>query len=127
MTRSQLQAKYPLGRCRRLRRAWIFSERITFYPAGAVRKGTGTTAYAWFVWDKDASEGTKLKWFKPGYKAKYPDGMTRCAASAKRLRGSGVKRLVLHESGLDELRRSSRRESLAYLDEVACSFREPAV
>ena len=51
-------------------RVWVFSERITFYPAGAVQKGSGTTAYAWFVWDKDAS-GTELKWFKPGYKAKY--------------------------------------------------------
>ena len=52
-------------------RVWVFSERITFYPAGAVRKGTGTTAYAWFVWDKDAPGGTEMKWFKPGYKARY--------------------------------------------------------
>ncbi len=51
-------------------RVWVFSERITFYPAGATVKGTGTTAYAWFVWDKDAT-GTELKWFKPGYKATY--------------------------------------------------------
>jgi hypothetical protein len=51
-------------------RVWVFSERITFYPAGAVQKGTGTTAYAWFVWDKSAS-GTELRWFKPGYKARY--------------------------------------------------------
>ena len=50
-------------------RVWVFSERITFYPAGAVQKGTGTTAYAWFVWDKDPS-GSELKWFKPGYKAR---------------------------------------------------------
>lgn len=52
-------------------RVWVFSERITFYPAGAVQKGTGTTAYAWFVWDKDATGGTELKWFAPGYKAQY--------------------------------------------------------
>jgi len=52
-------------------RVWIFSERITFYPSGVERKGSGTTAYAWFVWDKDASQGTELKWFAPGYKAKY--------------------------------------------------------
>jgi len=52
-------------------RVWVFSERITFYPAGAVRQGSGTTAYAWFVWDKDAPSGTELKWFKPGYKARY--------------------------------------------------------
>ena len=50
-------------------RVWVFSERITFYPAGAIQKGTGTTAYAWFVWDKDAPNTTELKWLKPGYKA----------------------------------------------------------
>jgi hypothetical protein len=52
-------------------RVWVFSERITFYPAGAERKGSGTTAYAWFVWDKDAAGTTELKWFRPGYKARY--------------------------------------------------------
>lgn len=52
-------------------RVWVFSERITFYMKGATQGGSGTTAYAWFVWDKDASGGTELKWFKPGYKAKY--------------------------------------------------------
>ena len=51
-------------------RVWVFSERITFYPAGAVQTGSGTTAYAWFVWDR-VSSGTELKWFKPGYKAKF--------------------------------------------------------
>lgn len=52
-------------------RVWVFSERITFYPAGAVQQGSGTTAYAWFVWDKDAPTETQLKWFKPGYKARF--------------------------------------------------------
>jgi hypothetical protein len=52
-------------------RVWVFSERITFYMAGAPKKGSGTTAYAWFVWDKDAPAGTELKWFKPGYKKAY--------------------------------------------------------
>ena len=52
-------------------RVWVFSERITFYPTGVEVKGTGTTAYAWFVWDADAPSGTELKWFKPGYKAKF--------------------------------------------------------
>lgn len=52
-------------------RVWVFSERITFYPAGAEVKGSGTTAYAWFVWDKNAQGPTELKWFKPGYKARY--------------------------------------------------------
>lgn len=52
-------------------RVWVFSERITFYPEGVIKKGSGTTAYAWFVWDKDAKGSTELKWFKPGYKARY--------------------------------------------------------
>ena len=52
-------------------RVWVFSERITFYPVGVEVKGTGTTAYAWFVWDKDAPNGTELRWLKPGYKARY--------------------------------------------------------
>lgn len=50
-------------------RVWVFSERITFYPAGAVQGGSGTTAYAWFVWDKSYSGSTELKWLKPGFKA----------------------------------------------------------
>lgn len=53
-------------------RVWVFSERITFYPAGVQPKGSGTTAYAWFVWDKDAVGRTELKWLKPGYKSRYP-------------------------------------------------------
>ncbi len=51
-------------------RVWVFSERITFYPVGVEQKGSGTTAYAWFVWDKDAPEGTELKWFEPKYKSR---------------------------------------------------------
>ncbi|WP_186395904.1 hypothetical protein [Stappia sp. TSB10GB4] len=52
-------------------RVWVFSERITFYPAGAVQKGTGTTAYAWFVWDINSAKKTELRWLKPGYKRRY--------------------------------------------------------
>lgn len=52
-------------------RIWVFSERITFYPAGAVQKGSGTTAYAWFVWDKLEIGKTEMKWLPLGYKARY--------------------------------------------------------
>jgi hypothetical protein len=62
-------------------RVWVFSERITFYPAGAVQKGSGTTAYAWFVWDKDAPSRTELKWLKPGYKARF--SRVRCDGASK--------------------------------------------
>jgi hypothetical protein len=52
-------------------RVWVFSERITFYMKGAQLAGSGTTAYAWFVWDKDHTGPTELAWFKPGYKARF--------------------------------------------------------
>jgi hypothetical protein len=52
-------------------RVWVFSERITFYMKGAQVAGSGTTAYAWFVWDKDHSGRTELEVFKPGYKARF--------------------------------------------------------
>lgn len=52
-------------------RIWVFSERITFYPAGAVQKGSGTTAYAWFIWDKMDIGSSQLKWLPLGYKARY--------------------------------------------------------
>lgn len=54
-------------------RVWVFSERITFYPAGSVQKGSGTTAYAWFVWDKDDMGRCELKWFPPGYKRRFSE------------------------------------------------------
>jgi len=49
-------------------RVWVFSERITFYPAGAKVKGSGTTAYAWFVWDKASIGHSELRWIPTGYK-----------------------------------------------------------
>lgn len=52
-------------------RVWVFSERITFYPSGAEERGSGTTAYAWYVWDKDAPNSTELLWIKPGIRARY--------------------------------------------------------
>lgn len=52
-------------------RVWIFSERITFYPAGAEQKGSGTTAYAWFVWDKNSKSETQLRWLPPVYKRRF--------------------------------------------------------
>lgn len=54
-------------------RVWVFSERITFYPSGSVQKGSGTTAYAWFVWDKENITKSELKWLPLGYKARYSD------------------------------------------------------
>jgi hypothetical protein len=52
-------------------RVWVFAERITFYMKDAEKAGSGTTAYAWFVWDKQAAPGTELRWIKPGAKARY--------------------------------------------------------
>jgi len=53
-------------------RVWVFSDRITFYPKGAKVAGSGTTAYAWFVWEQNPhSATTELKWFRPGYRAQF--------------------------------------------------------
>ena len=50
-------------------RVWVFSERITFYPNGLQTAGTGTLAYAWFIWDKEDKSGkTELKWIPPIFK-----------------------------------------------------------
>jgi hypothetical protein len=54
-------------------RVWVFSERITFYAAGAKRAGSGTTAYAWFVWDKAArTKHPELRWLPSGQRAREP-------------------------------------------------------
>lgn len=46
----------------------VFSERITFYPKNAERKGSGTTAYAWFVWDREDDGPSRIDWIRPGFK-----------------------------------------------------------
>jgi hypothetical protein len=40
---------------------FVYSDRITFYPDGLKTGGSGTTAYAWFVWEKENRE-TKINW-----------------------------------------------------------------
>ena len=60
-------------------RVWVFSERITFYPKGAIVNGSGTTAYAWFVWDKSHAGPTELAWLKPGFKARFSGPTARGA------------------------------------------------
>jgi hypothetical protein len=65
-------------------RVWVFSERITFYPAGAEVKGSGTTAYAWFVWDKQCRNmETALKWLPLGYKGRYSASADPAVDSSK--------------------------------------------
>lgn len=54
-------------------RIWVFSERVTFYRKGEQTAGGGTTAYAWFIWDKACIGGTELAWLKPGYKARFAE------------------------------------------------------
>lgn len=65
-------------------RVWVFSERITFYPAGAVVKGSGTTAYAWFVWDVESRpRETSLKWLPLGYKRRYSNSSKSAATKSE--------------------------------------------
>ena len=52
-------------------RVRVFSERVTFYASGARQKGSGTTAYAWFIWDREAIIGRELNWFGRGTRARY--------------------------------------------------------
>ena len=63
-------------------RVWVFSERITFYPKGAVQAGSGTTAYAWFVWDRAHAGPTELAWLKPGFKARFSGALPHRQATA---------------------------------------------
>jgi hypothetical protein len=67
-------------------RVWIFSERITFYMKDAARAGSGTTAYAWFVWDKTAESPPELRWLRPGYKARH----RKVLATGRRRGSKGV-------------------------------------
>lgn len=54
-------------------RVYVFSERITFYPKNVERKGSGTTAYCWMVWDKKSNGiQTQLCWLRPGFKKAAP-------------------------------------------------------
>jgi hypothetical protein len=62
-------------------RVWVFSERITFYPAGAVQKGSGTTAYAWFVWERGNTQTTHLKWLPTGYKKRFSNSLSKPSTS----------------------------------------------
>ncbi len=52
-------------------RIWVFAERITMYPYGIRTGGSGTTEYAWFVWDKESDDIGKLGWIEPGHRARY--------------------------------------------------------
>lgn len=67
-----IYSKYPPSRVH------VFTERITFYPGGVQTGGSGTTAYAWFVWDKSVAvdelthlQQTELYWIAPGMKANH--------------------------------------------------------
>lgn len=53
-------------------RLHVFSERITMYPAGRIGSSGGTTAYAWFVWDKHADNVVpEVYWIPPGTREKF--------------------------------------------------------
>jgi len=57
-------------------RVHIFCERITMYPNGIVKGGTGTTEFAWYVWDKlDPTYGklnsTRVNWIEPGTRRRF--------------------------------------------------------
>lgn len=51
---------------------YVFSERLSMYPAGQKGvKGGGTTSYSWFVWNEEKMcerNITEVKWIRPGLK-----------------------------------------------------------
>jgi len=52
-------------------RVHVFSERVTFAPAGATLLNGGTTAYGWFVWDREADGPTVLSWIPVGLRKRF--------------------------------------------------------
>lgn len=52
-------------------RVHVFSERVSFAPAGVTLVNPGTTAYAWMVWDRDASGPTVLSWVPTGLRKRF--------------------------------------------------------
>lgn len=47
-------------------RIHVFTKRISLYPAGHKGgSGSGTTSYAWFVWEREKPAATELKWISP--------------------------------------------------------------
>lgn len=55
--------RYPLFQLTPLRTVYIFSKRITMYPANQPKpKNSGTITYAWFIWEKGYSGQTQIDW-----------------------------------------------------------------
>ena len=42
-------------------RVWVFAKRLTIWRGDEAPTSTGTTAYAWFVWDRGTTD-TKIGW-----------------------------------------------------------------
>jgi hypothetical protein len=43
-------------------RVWVFSKRLTIWRGDQEVNGSGTTAYAWFIWERGKYEETKIGW-----------------------------------------------------------------
>lgn len=46
-------------------RVYVFTKRVTLYPAGETKTTGGTTSYSWFVWEREKPQYTELKWLEP--------------------------------------------------------------
>lgn len=55
------QRRVSLFDSHRPARVWVFSQRLTIWRGDEQPSGSGTVAYAWFVWDGHATE-TKVGW-----------------------------------------------------------------
>lgn len=54
-------------------RVYVFTKRVTLFPAGDTRSSGGTTSYAWFVWEREKPKYTELKWLEPNAGAENND------------------------------------------------------
>jgi hypothetical protein len=43
-------------------RVWVFSKRLTIWRGDEEKNGSGTTAYAWFVWERGKYNETTIGW-----------------------------------------------------------------
>ena len=43
-------------------RVWVFSKRLTIWRGDEEKNGSGTTAYAWFIWERGKYDETTIGW-----------------------------------------------------------------
>ena len=60
--------RYPLFQRHPPSRVYVFPERLSLAPRGVILQGGGTISYGWFLWEKDTTGDTLLRWLPVGFK-----------------------------------------------------------